>query len=132
MYILNERRLSSYPSSIQQLSKARRTMSSAQQQRITEAEQRKYWDIFTALNPINGYLNGFQAKSVLENSQLDNLQLEQIWDLADVDNGSVCCLLLCLRVDGNLDFEEFCVAMRLIFDVINGVRHTAFCGEDRG
>lgn len=62
-------------------------MSSAQQQRITEAEQRKYWDIFTALDPINGYLNGFQAKSVLENSQLDNTQLEQIWDLADVDNG---------------------------------------------
>jgi hypothetical protein len=64
-------------------------MSSAQRQSITEAEQRKYWDIFTALNPINGYLNGFQAKSVLENSQLDNTQLEEIWDLADVDNGSL-------------------------------------------
>ena len=62
-------------------------MSSAQQQRITEEEQRKYWDIFTALNPVNGYLSGFQAKTVLENSQLDNAQLEAIWDLADVDNG---------------------------------------------
>jgi len=62
-------------------------MSSAQQQRITEDEQRKYWEIFTALNPQNGFLNGFQAKSVLENSQLDNTQLEAIWDLADVDNG---------------------------------------------
>jgi actin cytoskeleton-regulatory complex protein END3 len=84
-------------------------MSSAQKQRITEDEQRKYWEIFTALNPINGYLTGIQAKQVLENSQLENDQLELIWDLADVDN------------DGNLDFEEFCVAMRLIFDVINGI-----------
>jgi hypothetical protein len=66
-------------------------MSSAQQQRITEDEQRKYWEIFTALNPVNGYLNGFQAKTVLENSQLDNTQLEAIWDLADVDNGMSCC-----------------------------------------
>jgi hypothetical protein len=66
-------------------------MSSAQQQRITEDEQRKYWEIFTALNPVNGYLNGFQAKAVLENSQLDNTQLEAIWDLADVDNGVSPC-----------------------------------------
>lgn len=63
-------------------------MSSAQQQRITEDEQRKYWEIFTALNPVNGYLTGLQAKSVLENSQLDNSQLEAIWDLADVDDGT--------------------------------------------
>jgi actin cytoskeleton-regulatory complex protein END3 len=63
-------------------------MSSAQQERITEDEQRKYWEIFTALNPLNGYLTGFQAKTVLENSQLDNAQLEAIWDLADVDNGA--------------------------------------------
>ena len=63
-------------------------MSSAQQQRITEEEQRKYWEIFTALNPVDGYLNGAQAKTVLENSQLDNSQLEAIWDLADVDNGN--------------------------------------------
>jgi Cytoskeletal-regulatory complex EF hand len=95
-------------------------MSSAQQQRITEAEQRKYWEIFTALNPVNGYLTGFQAKAVLENSELDNRQLEAIWDLADVDNGTVP-LTKSLTTDGNLDFEEFCVAMRLIFDVINGV-----------
>jgi actin cytoskeleton-regulatory complex protein END3 len=95
-------------------------MSSAQQQRITEDEQRKYWEIFTALNPVDGYLTGFQAKSVLENSQLNNAQLEAIWDLADVDNGGPGCCQS--NVDGNLDFEEFCVAMRLIFDVINGVQ----------
>jgi len=96
-------------------------MSSAQQQRITEDEQRKYWDIFTAMNPINGYLTGYQAKAILENSQLDNQQLEAIWDLADVDNGQCRKTYRILTVDGNLDFEEFCVAMRLIFDVVNGV-----------
>ncbi|KAI9480857.1 MAG: cytoskeletal-regulatory complex EF hand-domain-containing protein [Benjaminiella poitrasii] len=75
---------------------------------ITTSERQKYAEIFQARGQVNGYMSGATARDVLLNSNLPPNRLERIWDLSDIDK------------DGNLDFEEFCIAMHLTFDCING------------
>ncbi|KAG0249156.1 endocytosis defective- protein [Mortierella polycephala] len=75
---------------------------------MSPAERQKYADIFNSLNPVGGYITGVQARQIFMNSGLHVVQLGQIWDICDIDK------------DGNMDFDEFCLALRFVYASING------------
>lgn len=75
--------------------------------RLEEWEIKKYWEIFQGLKPEGNKLTGDRVSPILKNSRLSDDKLSKIWELSDIDN------------DGKLDFEEFCITMRLIYDLVN-------------
>lgn len=76
--------------------------------RLEDWEIKKYWEIFQGLKPVDNKLGGDAVSPALKNSRLPDETLSKIWTLSDIDR------------DSKLDFEEFCITMRLIFDMVNG------------
>ncbi|XP_045907549.1 epidermal growth factor receptor substrate 15-like 1 isoform X1 [Micropterus dolomieu] len=70
---------------------------------IRPDEKGKFEGIFESLSPVNGLLPGEKVRPILINSKLPLDVLGKIWDLSDVDK------------DGNLDKDEFTVAMHLVY-----------------
>ncbi|XP_054482642.1 epidermal growth factor receptor substrate 15-like 1 isoform X2 [Anoplopoma fimbria] len=70
---------------------------------IRPEEKGKFEGIFESLCPVNGLLSGDKVRPVLINSKLPLDALGKIWDLSDVDK------------DGQLDKDEFTVAMHLVY-----------------
>jgi len=72
---------------------------------IPEAERQKYTSVFLQLseNDEKAKLSGALVRPILMKSNLDITKLGKIWTLSDIDK------------DGNLDKEEFIVAMYLVY-----------------
>jgi len=69
---------------------------------IIDDKKAEYDRKFMALNPINGKVNGTEAKKEMLKSKLPNTALAKVWRLADHDK------------DGYLTDEEFALALHLI------------------
>lgn len=74
---------------------------------LEKDEIKKYWQIFSSLKPVENKVDHDQVSPILYNSKLDSSVLNKIWFLADIDD------------DDNLDFEEFIICMRFIYDLVN-------------
>ncbi|KAJ2635370.1 endocytosis defective- protein [Coemansia sp. RSA 1286] len=76
---------------------------------LSADEQQQFQQHFFNANPIDGKLPGAAARESLMQSGLPTHQLGQIWELADIDK------------DGALDLEEYCIALKLVFSVLNNI-----------
>ncbi|KAJ1847447.1 endocytosis defective- protein [Coemansia sp. RSA 2703] len=74
---------------------------------ISPEEHRQFQQHFINASPVNGKLTGSVARASLMQSGLPTHQLGQIWELADIDK------------DGALDFDEYCIALKLVFSILN-------------
>lgn len=69
---------------------------------VVEKDRFKFDSIFNQLNPVDGKISGAAAKAEMVKSKLPNTVLGKIWKLSDIDK------------DGQLDMDEFALAMHLI------------------
>ena len=69
---------------------------------VVEGFKDEYDRLFKSLGPKNGKISGAVAKKEMVKSKLQNTVLGKIWTLSDIDR------------DGQLDEEEFALAMYLI------------------
>lgn len=77
---------------------------------MSSEERQRYYDIFNAWDSTqNGFLSGQKAREIFAQSGLQQVELMKIWGLADYDD------------KGQLDIEEFAIAMHLIFRRMNGM-----------
>ena len=75
---------------------------------IVAQERYKFDEAFEQLDPINGKVSGAKAKKEMVKSKLPNSVLGKVWKLADIDK------------DGQLDKDEFALAMHLIQVKLDG------------
>eukprot|EP00123_Amoebidium_parasiticum_P012673 comp21514_c0_seq2/m.29863 comp21514_c0_seq2/g.29863 ORF comp21514_c0_seq2/g.29863 comp21514_c0_seq2/m.29863 type:complete len:260 (-) comp21514_c0_seq2:971-1750(-) len=68
---------------------------------VTPEQVHKFIEYFKTLSPVDGVADRAKAEEILRKSGLPFKTLGKIWELADVDQ------------DGELDADEFCVAMHL-------------------
>ncbi|KAJ2708760.1 endocytosis defective- protein, partial [Coemansia spiralis] len=76
---------------------------------VSAEDEQQYRQHFYNANPVDGKLPGAAARANLLQSGLATTLLGEIWELADIDK------------DGALDFDEYCIALKLVFSLLNRV-----------
>ncbi|KAJ2162022.1 endocytosis defective- protein [Coemansia sp. RSA 552] len=74
---------------------------------VSPEERQQFQQHFYNAGPVDGKLPGSAARQSLMQSGLPTQQLGEVWELADIDK------------DGALDLEEYCIALKLVFSLLN-------------